>query len=80
MAELPISITVDDAHLDATESIARVIGESGLRVDRVVAGVGMIRVYGAESDLAALRAIDGVIEAQPERRVQLPKINRRIPQ
>lgn len=80
MADLPISITVDDAHLDATESIARAIGESGLRVDRVVVGAGLIRVYGAESDLEALRRIDGVMEAQPERRVQLPKVNRRIPQ
>lgn len=80
MADLPISILVDEAHLDATESIARTIGERGLKVDRVVQSAGVIRAYGAESDLEALRQIDGVMEAKPELGVQLPKMDRRIPQ
>jgi hypothetical protein len=80
MPKFPISITVDDDHLDSTEAIARAIGESGLQVERVVPGAGSIRALGEEADLDALRAIEGVMEAVPDRGYRHPPMGSKIPQ
>jgi biotin operon repressor len=80
MPKTPISITVDDDHLAAIETIVRTIEACGLQVERVVPEAGAIRAIGEEADLDTLRGIEGVMEAVPERGYRLPPMDRKIPQ
>lgn len=80
MSKLNVSIVVDDAHLSATESIARELSAHGMRVERVVAEVGAIYASGEAADIAWARRLEGVLEVEPEREVRLPPLDGRVPQ
>lgn len=80
MAKLSFSIMVDEAHLQQTQMIAETIGRQGMRIDGVVPEAGAIRAFGEESEIEALRRIDGVLEVTPERQYVLPPFDPEIPQ
>ncbi|WP_111431236.1 hypothetical protein [Rhodobacteraceae bacterium DSL-40] len=80
MAKISITITVDDAHLSATAAIAEVVHAQGFVIERVVPEAGAIRATGGEECLDRIRAIEGVLEAVPERGCSLPPMRRGIPQ
>ena len=80
MSKIGLSIVVDDDHLPQTAAIARVLGDRGLHVDRVVPEAGAIFATGEASDIAWARGVEGVLEVEPERGVRLPPMGGRIPQ
>ena len=60
-----VTVTVDDEHLDTIDEVADRLRERGMRVDQVLASIGI--VTGSVQDVAALNAVPGVL------RVDLPE-------
>ena len=67
-----VSITVDDAHLDAMGQVADALRARGLRVDRVLDELGIITGSVPQGQHDALRAVDGVASVEQEQRFRLP--------
>ena len=80
MPRISLSITVDDAHLDHTEAIARELRAHGFEVQRIVPEAGAIQATGQESGLDAVKRIAGVCRVRPERSFRLPPMSGSIPQ
>jgi hypothetical protein len=64
-----VSVTIDDAHLDTIDEVADRLRERGLRVDRVLASVGI--VTGSVQDVAALDSVPGVLSVDLEEGVDI---------
>lgn len=60
-----VTVTVDDEHLGEIAEVADRLRERGMRVDQVLASIGI--VTGSVQDVAALNAVPGV------QRVDLPE-------
>jgi len=68
-----VTILVADDRLGAIDDIAAALQDAGLRLDRVLAGTGVIT--GAVDDasaMAALSAVDGVAAVEPAQEVFIP--------
>lgn len=59
-----VTVSVDDEHVDAIDEVAERLREQGMRVDRVLASVGI--VTGSVQDVAALSAVPGVMSVDLE--------------
>jgi gamma-glutamyltranspeptidase len=64
-----VTVTVDEKHLDAIEEVADRLRERGMRVDQVMASIGI--VTGSIEDVDALRGVTGVESVAAEERVDL---------
>lgn len=67
-----VSITVDDAHLDAMSEVVDALRARGLHVEQVLDEVGVITGSVSQDRHAALEAVDGVVSVVPEQRYRLP--------
>lgn len=65
-----VTVSVDDEHLPAIETVVAELSAHGMQVDQVLAMVGL--VTGRAHDAAALRTVAGVVSVDAETRVQLP--------
>lgn len=67
-----VTVTVDDTHLRSIGTVARSLAASGMRVDKVLATVGVITgsvESGAESTLTE---VPGVASVDPDRSYRVP--------
>lgn len=67
-----VSITVDDAHLDAMSEVVDALRARGLHVEQVLDEVGVITGSVSQDRHAALEAVDGVVSVVPEQHYRLP--------
>ena len=80
MADVTYMITVDEAHVDAVDALAKLVSDHGLTVNRVVKGAGAIQATGSDTDRGKLESIEGVMEVRPEGVIRHPPMNPKIPQ
>jgi len=66
---IPVIVSVDDQHLGSISEVAERLVQAGLRVDEVLAAVGVITGRVDESGVDALRAVGGVRGVDPQREV-----------
>ena len=55
-----VTVTVDDTHLRSIGSVARSLEQTGMRVDRVMAAVGVITGSVDSAAVATLTGVPGV--------------------
>ncbi|HET6260337.1 hypothetical protein [Pseudonocardia sp.] len=68
---IPVTVTVDDAHLAAIDELAARLRAAGMDVEQVLAPVGVI-TGSAPSGWEALADLDGVAGVEPQRTMRLP--------
>lgn len=68
----PVSVTVDDASLDAIDEVADRLRERGLRVHQVLASIGIVTgSVPSVQDVAALNDVPGVASVDLQEGVDL---------
>jgi hypothetical protein len=67
-----VSVTVDDAHLDALDTVARALQARGMAVDQVFDGLGVIVGSVPSAGREALTGVEGVASVDEELSHQLP--------
>lgn len=70
MASRRLLVSVADGH--GIDDVATALGAAGLRVEKVLRGVGVIVGSCDESRRAALAEVTGVDAVEPDRQVRLP--------
>jgi hypothetical protein len=69
---VPLTVSVDDAHLDRIDHVAARLRDAGMSVERSLATIGTITGSAPASKLSAVRATEGVADVEAEREFQLP--------
>jgi hypothetical protein len=69
---VPLTVSVDDEHLDAMDEVEQLLREAGMSVERSLAAIGTITGSAPASKLSAVRATEGVADVEAEREFQLP--------
>lgn len=69
---LRICVVVDEGHRAGIEDVARSLGTRGMRVEQVLASLGMVTGSVGEDRVPALEAVDGVAAVAEQRRYRLP--------
>jgi len=64
MAMIPVTVSVDDEHLDKLDDVVRQLREQGMTVDHVLVSLGI--VTGSIEDVDALRDVEGVLRVDLE--------------
>ena len=77
MARIPVTVSVDDEHLDKLDDVVRQLREQGMTVDHVLVSLGI--VTGSIEDVdGALRDLEGVLKVDLEGRRGLPPPDQEI--
>jgi hypothetical protein len=69
--QTPVTVTVDDAHLDGIDGLADRLRAAGMEVEQVLEPVGVI-TGSAPAGWESLADVDGVAAVEPQRTVRLP--------
>lgn len=67
-----VTVTVDDTHLRSIGTVARSLEQTGMRVDRVMAAVGVITGSMESGSVSTLSTIPGVASVDRDPGYQLP--------
>ena len=76
MARIPVTVSVDDEHLDNLDDVVRQLREQGMTVDHVLVSLGI--VTGSIEDVDALRDVEGVLRVDLEERKGVPPPDQEI--
>ena len=76
MARIPVTVSVDDAHLDKLDDVVRQLRERGMIVDHVLVSLGI--VTGSIEDVEALQDVEGVLSVDLEGRKGVPPPDQEI--
>lgn len=66
-----ITVTVDDSHLRSIGTVARSLERTGMRVDKVMAAVGVITGSVDSGTESTLTAVPGVASVDPDADYQI---------
>lgn len=67
-----ISVTVDEEHLSHMSNVAEMLEQSGMQVEQVLSGVGIITGTAPEERKPALESVEGVASIDEELQVRIP--------
>lgn len=67
-----ISVTVDEEHLSKVANVAETLKQSGMQVEQVLRGVGIITGTAPEGQKTALESVEGVVSVDEELQVRIP--------
>jgi hypothetical protein len=67
-----VTVTVDDTHLRSIGTVARSLEQTGMRVDRVMAAVGVITGSVDTGTESTLNGVPGVASVDRDNSYQLP--------
>jgi len=67
-----VTVTVDDTHLRSIRTVARSLEQTGMRVDRVMAAVGVITGSVDSGTESTLTRVPGVASVDRDNSYQLP--------
>ncbi|MDN5914458.1 MAG: hypothetical protein L0I76_05015 [Pseudonocardia sp.] len=67
-----VTISVADGYVDRIDEVVARLEEAGVRVEKVLRGVGVIIGSVEEAGMRALGALEGVGSVEKDRTVQLP--------
>ncbi|MET0781760.1 MAG: hypothetical protein ABWY26_13370 [Microbacterium sp.] len=70
MAPIPVTVSVDDEHLDRLDDVVRRLRERGMTVDHVLVSLGI--VTGSIEDVGLLDDVEGVLRVDLEGRKGVP--------
>ena len=76
MAMIPVTVSVDDEHLNKLDDVVRQLREQGMTVDHVLVSLGI--VTGSIEDVDALRDVEGVLRVDLEERKGVPPPDQEI--
>ena len=76
MARIPVTVSVDDEHLNKLDDVVRQLREQGMTVDHVLVSLGI--VTGSIEDVDALRDVEGVLRVDLEERKGVPPPDQEI--
>lgn len=71
MAEVRLSLSVSDSHLDRMDEVSEAAGKAGLRVEQKLGDIGVLIGTIEKSKIGDLHRIDGVAHVEEERRFDL---------
>jgi hypothetical protein len=69
MADVKLSVSVDDTHLECFSDVVRACTDAGMDVEHQMETVGVISGKIDETKLESLRRVGGVAAVEPERTV-----------
>lgn len=67
-----LSVTVDDGHLPDIGAVAARLRDSGMQVEQVLEGLGVITGSAPATARSALTAVEGVVSVDEQLTYQLP--------
>jgi hypothetical protein len=76
MATIPVTVSVDDEHLDRLDDVVRRLRERGMTVDHVLVSLGI--VTGSIEDVSLLDDVEGVLRVDLEGRKGVPPPDQEI--
>lgn len=72
MAEVKVSVSVDDSHLGRLDDVARAVEAAGMTVQGREAAIGVLTGSVAADRLDRLRSVAGVEHVETQREVRVP--------
>lgn len=72
MAEVSVTVSVDDEHIETIGDVAAALSDRGMHVQQVLEGTGSITGSVPENLRQSLSAVDGVADVAEALDVQLP--------
>ncbi|MBD0270305.1 MAG: ketohydroxyglutarate aldolase [Acetobacteraceae bacterium] len=72
MAEVKVSVSVDDSHLERLDEVARAAEAAGMTVHGRQATIGVLTGSIAQDKLDKLRSVPGVEDVETQREVRVP--------
>jgi len=76
MVRIPVTVSVDDEHLDKLDDVVRQLREQGMTVEHVLLSLGI--VTGSIEDVDALLDVEGVLRVDLEGRKDVPPPDQEI--
>lgn len=71
MSQIPITVSVDEAHLPQIQEISQQLGSSGMNVEQTLSSIGVIQGSIAEDRVNIIREIEGVQNVETQRTYHL---------
>jgi predicted regulator of amino acid metabolism with ACT domain len=72
MAEVSVTVSVDDEHIETIGDVAAALSDRGMHVQQVLEGIGSITGSVPEDLRQSLNAVDGVADVSEALEVKLP--------